>query len=68
MPERKKVVGMDTTDILAALNRVITINRKHGNLYSDRDMLQLSLYINDLIIENKELKEALKNTNPEESA
>lgn len=68
MPERKKVVEMDTTDILAALNRVITINRKHGNLYSDRDMLQLSLYINDLIIENKELKEALKNTNPEESA
>ena len=68
MPERKKVVGMDTTDILAALNRVITINRKHGNLYSDRDMLQLSLYINDLIIENQELKEALKNTNPEESA
>lgn len=59
---------MDTTDILAALNKVITINRKHGNLYSDRDMLQLSLYINDLIIENKELKEALKNTNPEESA
>ena len=68
MPERKKVVGMDTTDILAALNSGITINRKHGNLYSDRDMLQLSLYINDLIIENKELKEALKNTNPEESA
>ena len=50
---------METTDILAALNRVISINRKHGNLYSDRDLLRLSIYINDLIIENKELKEAL---------